>query len=314
MENSKFWLALAIWFVVLSGIAVCNWTYLLDKDEQLRNFGFLAAALMGAPLVIWRTMVLQRDVISKERDVEARESDVKLNSVNALSASYIQAMEHLGAMDPTSGPKVEIRLGAIYALEKIAMDNEDYRLQVFRVLEAYVNEQTRLLPEDGHTYQLNYKFSPRPDVNAVFEVLNLDRTCWISKTLEPHDYILRFDRCHLTGLLIRSMRYQYLFTHCNLLNATFSDSIFRPGSRFEVCNLVGANFDRTTAKWRNWNRSNFFDPAGLNPPASFFEADIRNSWRLTPEQLEGLDLRTTKRDRDLARDQPFPEGNEDDPY
>ena len=314
MESRKFWIALAIWSVVLLVIALCNWSYLIDKDEQLRNLGLVAAALMGAPLVIWRTMVLQRDVTSRERDVEARESDVKLNNINALSASYIQAMEHLGAMDPAGEPKVEIRIGAIYALEKIAIDNPDYRLQVIRVLEAYVNEQTRIPPEDGlTTYQENYKLSPRSDVAAVFEVLCQGNTPWISERLDIDGYYVSFKKCHLNGVMFLSRQLRCSFIECDLVAVTFKHSIFEPNSIFVNCDLTAAQFQNTTTRGCYWAMSKFIDDARSLHSANFDEADIRGSQALTPEQLEGIDLRTTKRDSHLACGQPFPEGN-DDPY
>ena len=305
MESLKFWIALAIWSVVLLVIALCNWSYLIDKDEQLRNLGFLAAALMGAPLVIWRTMVLQRDVI-------ARENDVKLNNINALSASYIQAMEHLGAMDPTGEPKVEIRIGAIYALEKIAIDNPGYRLQVIRVLEAYVNEQTRIPPEDGlTTYQENYNFHPRSDVEAVFEILSQNSTRWISERLDVNGYYVSFKKCHLNGLIFISRQLRCSFVECHLVAATLNHSIFEPNSLFYGCHLSMAQFQNTTARGCYWAKSKFIDDARSLHSANFDKADIRGSEGLTPEQLETVDLRTTKRDSHQACGQPFPYINDD---
>ena len=82
---------------------------------------------------------------------------------------------------------------------------------------------------------------------------------------------------------------------------------------FLDCNLKVAQFQKTTARGCFWRKSKFFDDAnGLNP-SKFDEADIRGSKDLTPEQLETVDLCTTKRDKHLACGQDFPEGN-DDPY
>jgi hypothetical protein len=57
-----------------------------------------------------------------------------------VTERFTRAIEHLGATDNTGARRLEIRLGGIYGLERIARDSEDDYWPVMEVLTAYIRE------------------------------------------------------------------------------------------------------------------------------------------------------------------------------
>jgi Pentapeptide repeats (8 copies) len=71
---------------------------------------------------------------------------------------FTKAINQLGEAGPE---KLAIRLGGIYALERIAMDSERDHWPVMEILTAYIREHA---PWPSH-------YSPAPDIQAVLTVL-----------------------------------------------------------------------------------------------------------------------------------------------
>jgi uncharacterized protein YjbI with pentapeptide repeats len=58
-----------------------------------------------------------------------------------ITDRFTKAIEQLGAVDTEGRPKLEVRLGAIYALERIARDSERDHWPIMEVLMAYVRRE-----------------------------------------------------------------------------------------------------------------------------------------------------------------------------
>ena len=97
--------------------------FLFKYSEQIRNLGLVLTALFGFPLILWRTSIANRQAITGE--------------ANHISDMFNKSIEQLGANNEGK-PSIERRIGAIFALEKIAINNQDYYPQIIDVLCAYV--------------------------------------------------------------------------------------------------------------------------------------------------------------------------------
>jgi hypothetical protein len=90
-----------------------------------------------------------------------------LSREGQITDRFTKAIEQLGALDSSGNPKIEVRLGGIYALERIARDSDrDYGV-IMEVLTAYVRKES---PRD--------KFAPRDatrtlreDIQAILTVI-----------------------------------------------------------------------------------------------------------------------------------------------
>ena len=122
----------------ISGTAEWFLRWMFARHEQLRNFGLILAALIGLPLLYWRGRSLDRS--SRAAEIQAKNADKQAENASKshVADTYTRAIEQLGAVDTKGEPNLELRLGGLYALEKIAKANEDYHPQIMEVLCAYV--------------------------------------------------------------------------------------------------------------------------------------------------------------------------------
>lgn len=104
-----------------------------DRFAALRYTVLILVALIGAPILIWRTVLTARQT--------------KIAQETHFTDLFTKAAEQLGAdkIDKSvtgegSVPNFEVRLGAIYALERIMHDSIRDRGPIVETLSAYVRE------------------------------------------------------------------------------------------------------------------------------------------------------------------------------
>ena len=96
----------------------------------------------------WRGQRITQESLQDTR--ENSEENLRLAREGQITERFTRAIDQLGATDEANNKKLEIRLGGIYALERIAGDSlamedspgRDYST-VMEVLTAYVRENTR---------------------------------------------------------------------------------------------------------------------------------------------------------------------------
>ena len=110
------------------------------------GFGALLVALLGAPFLIWNTVIKHKalgfqkeglftDRLSKAVEQLGVEKTVKLAGMNCKPVE-------------TTEPNIEVRVGAILLLERIAQDSTAYdkgrdHVRVMEILCAYVRENAK---------------------------------------------------------------------------------------------------------------------------------------------------------------------------
>jgi hypothetical protein len=126
-----------------------------DRKDLVQGFASVAqAAAVGLAGVVglvglfftWRSLRQTRD--SQAQTQENTQRTLELTEQGQITERFTRAIDQLGATDETTGkPKLEIRLGGIFALERIAWDSpeRDYST-VMEVLTAYVRENTSQPP------------------------------------------------------------------------------------------------------------------------------------------------------------------------
>ncbi|MEO0681907.1 MAG: hypothetical protein AAF192_15995, partial [Pseudomonadota bacterium] len=125
----------------------------------LRNLSFLLAGLVGVGFAIWRGWIAQRQAEAAAEQVLAAQEQVKIATNNNRTARLTEAVNQLGAdktvkvvVDGPDGakiteertePNLEVRLGGLYALERLSKDSEEDHITVMEILCAYVRENAR---------------------------------------------------------------------------------------------------------------------------------------------------------------------------
>jgi hypothetical protein len=283
--------------------AVFAWEDLNKADEVIRNVGLALAALVGLPFLVWRSIVAQQQVRVAEqgqitdrinkaveglgavrvkkshRSFEKKKHENKpqrpaneIVSYPTLGSGFSPAKgfgssEDLGYLETSSEertePNIEVRLGALYSLERIAQDSPRDHITIMEIICAYVRENT-----SGDYYKATtHDQTPRTDIQAAISVLarrsgnrialehslkfRLDlRGAWLA--------FIDFGKGDFTGALLNN---------CVIEKGNLRDCVLR-GCRFINCNLDGASFQETNLEGA------FFTGSSIKAPkdAPFFNS------------------------------------------
>jgi uncharacterized protein YjbI with pentapeptide repeats len=209
---------------------------------------------------------------------------LQVNREGQITERFTRAIEQLGATDHNEKAKLEIRLGGIYALERIATDSPDRDYStIMEVLTAYIRNNAPYSPNES---PMPTAESPRADTQAILDVLtrlqdrvpqeyrvapdlretNLEGANLEGANLQEAD----LGSVNLQGALLRGANFHKAsffgmelngaqFESANLSEARFGNCYLKE-ARFEKCNLQGACFGQNDLT-----------------SASFEKADLRGS-------------------------------------
>ena len=169
--------------------------------------GTLIIGLLGAPFLIWRTIVAQRTVdIAQENHI----TDLINKAVEGLGAfrterqgfSDEDGLKHdengVPIILETTKPNIEVRIGAILALERLAKNNpEVVHIQIMEILTAYIRQNSPVATLKPSRTPFN-RPKPRSDIQLVLSVLG--RRSVQGRRLErDKQFRLNLSDCDLSG-------------------------------------------------------------------------------------------------------------------
>jgi uncharacterized protein YjbI with pentapeptide repeats len=100
---------------------------------------------------------------------------VRVAEQGHITDRYTKAIEQLGALTAANKPNVEVRLGAIYALERIAFDSPRDHWPIMEVLTAYVRQNAPAPVQDttkeNEETIKKIKKKPATEIQAILTVL-----------------------------------------------------------------------------------------------------------------------------------------------
>jgi hypothetical protein len=185
-----------------------------QKKDLVQALGLLTAGVAGAVGIFftWRGQRITQESLQDTR--ENSEENLHLAREGQITERFTRAIDQLGATDEANNKKLEIRLGGIYALERIAVDSlamedspgRDYST-VMEVLTAYVRENTQAPgPSKGSSKAASTSneapaeadegaqqparpeaIRPTADIQAILDVLGR------AQTRAPEEYRTRLD-------------------------------------------------------------------------------------------------------------------------
>jgi hypothetical protein len=252
---------------------------------------------------------------------------VRVTEQGHITDRYTRAIEQLGAMTATNSPNVEVRLGAIYALERIAIDSPRDHGTIMEVLTAYVRENAPIsvltLSEDENRRAIEK--GPATEIQAILTVLGRRRRGrWHDHEghLDLRSSDLRganFWGTHMEGALFSGANlegaqfYRANLEDAHFLRANLKDAYFlgayAQGVHFEVASVEGATFDHARLEGAdftlaNARRASFrcarleatdFSEANVEG-ANFTDSDIRNALALHAASLSAKQIDSAQED------------------
>ena len=241
-----------------------------DKSEIVRNLGLVIAALVGLPLLIWRAHAADKSAKASEKQATVAEQ-------GHITERFTRAIDQLGSEE------LEVRLGAIYALERIAQDSPRDHWPIMETLTAYV--RTRASRPPGLD---PIELKPvTTDIQAVLTVLGRRRV-----EHEPGHQRLDLTLSDLGGAtLARGNLNRAKLTLANLVHANL-ESADLESAAFRGANLKGADLEGANLKGAN----------------------LKGAQGVTCHQLiQALHWETAYRDKELACGAPIPTEPEQTP-
>jgi uncharacterized protein YjbI with pentapeptide repeats len=250
------------------------------------------------------------------RRIEISQQELEATRDQQVTERFTRAIDQLGATDEANNKKLEIRLGGIYALERIAGDSlamddspgRDYST-VMEVLTAYVRENTTQAPgpsegsseaaapsneataaADEGTKQPPPLEPRRPtaDIQAILDVLSRTQADVAEEhrtRLDLHEADLQgadLIRANLQGSSLRGAILQRAhFQRANLQEANLRGADLR-GARLQEARLQRANLQEANLQGANLQEVNLHR-------ADLYEAILRDA-NLQEANLHGEDL------------------------
>ena len=226
------------------------------EDEHRRT---LAQILAGCGLLVGLYLTWRRNVRVAEETVRVAEE-------GHITDRFTKAIAQLGDKE------MAIRLGGIYALERLAKDSEKDHGPIMEVLTAYVRENAPRQEEDPQ----KAAEKPPTDIQAILTVIVRRETTGNNRRNDRLD----LSNTHLAGVII--------------LGADLSEANLG-GANLSGAHLVGADLSGATLGWAVSNRAGlmlaglmFSDPGGAN----LSEANLGGA-NLSEANLNGAHLSRT---------------------
>jgi hypothetical protein len=238
-EKVKQYPLISLFFILGVGllIAIPHWqvsginnsTVQATQENQDRTT--LAQILGGAAIGIGLYYTWRRIGIAEE-DLKATKKNLEVAQEGQITERFTRAVEQLGAVDKDGNPAIEIRLGGIYALERIANESDKDYWPIMEILTAYVRKNSHV--EYGER-TFSYEYS-----NAYKESIEIeDRKMQDKVSLDIHAIIS----------VIRRRRYFF--------NSGETDHLDLRGTNLREANFQGASNSRFEQK-HMWETVKFF--------------------------------------------------------
>lgn len=146
--------------LIFGAVMICrHWGWIVTESGStiIRNLGLVAGGLIAIGFGIWRGVVASHQA--------------KISHRGLLNERYQKGAEMLGS------PVLAVRLGGIYALQRLAEDEpEHYHVQIMRLFCSFVRNPTKDKDIDFYDYEaedksVNFRTVIRKDVQAAMTAI-----------------------------------------------------------------------------------------------------------------------------------------------
>ena len=215
-------IALSLAFVCLAWFF---WSWFSTNSEAVRNLALLIFALVGMPLAVWRTYIANQNTEIANKNSKIANKNTEITDRNSFTDIFTKAIEQLGATTTENKPKIEVRLGAIYALEKLSKANTEYYQPIIDILCSYVRQHAPIPPET----EPNESDCTRIDVQTVMTVIG-------RRTVIADETRLELADVYLPKISLMSAN----LSEANLNRAVLHKAKLN-GAKLRGAELIGAN-------------------------------------------------------------------------
>lgn len=157
-----FLMSLSAAFVIVGSVILGALSNDVTAGGQL-SAGALIVALLGAPFLIWRTMIAHQTLgFQKEGHITDRISKAveQLGAIKNIKNSILLPKDNTTITTEETVANIEVRIGAILSLERIVQDSVIYdngrdHVRIMEILCTYIRENTKTKPIDFNLDEWN---------------------------------------------------------------------------------------------------------------------------------------------------------------
>ena len=135
-----------------------------EKKDFIQAVGVLLAAL-AALGGLYFTRTSTKDQLEQAR--KSQEQTQRLTEQGQITDRFTRAIDQLGKVDENNNKLFEIRIGGIYALQRIAGESEKDYGPIMEILTAYVREHAPWPPKE----EVEEGKPPEADIQAILTVI-----------------------------------------------------------------------------------------------------------------------------------------------
>lgn len=297
--NRYAWFLIPFWLLLIGAVSFTLFSLfdghfragaIASEDIRWRYLSITAmiaalGAMIAVPFTLVRVYVNERQARTAEaglitdRITKAIEQLGAEKTVKALDDGFAQKVG-----EQAKTPNLEIRLGAILALERLAMETKPVRMEITKLLASYIRlnggrdpyptHQDEWLDGQSHHRVAAVKKlpAPWPDLQMASEVIGrLIKAYGVEDEFQVELRNANLQRVDLNGLCLKYAR---------LHGADLRGGVFK-GSDFTKCNMAGANLAYADL------REATFSNATLNK-VNVRGADLSDAKGLTQEHVKAL--------------------------
>jgi len=212
------------------------------------------AQIVGGAVVLAGLYVTWRRLSATEKTVEATWKSVNVSQEGQITERFTQAIDQIGSNRPDGLPKLEIRLGGIYALERIARDSERDHWPIMEVLTAYIRENA---PWTADEPAARTPAATPADIQAILTVLGRrtrsyrregNRRLDLSRADLPGANLVgaHLEGANLTGTHLEGANLTGAHLEGAILIESHLEEANLTGTHLEEANLTGAHLEEAT--------------------------------------------------------------------
>jgi hypothetical protein len=286
-----FWWAVAGAALVLILWKVPQWqvahvqglkpTEQFDRENEARK---TLAQILGGTVLLAGGFATWRNLKLTQQSLKLTQQSQLIMEQGQITDRFTKAIEQLGAVYPDGKTKkLEVRLGGIYALERIANDSERDHWPIVEVLCTYVRGNARVKP-----HGVSKQSHPDADIQAILTVLGRR-----NRSYEKPDQRLDLARTDLSGANLSEANLSGAhFLKANLSGAYFLKANLS-GAYFPKANLSGAFLGKANLSGAYFGEANlsgaYLNEADLSK-ARIVLTDLREARGLTQEQIDKAEI------------------------
>ncbi len=246
-----------------------------QKKDLVQALGLITAGVAGAVGIYftWRGQRLTRQAQEENQrttqaQLENAQEELRLTRQGQITERFTRAIDQLG------NKSLEIRLGGIYALQRIANESEEDYEPIVEVLTAYIRKNSPRTP--------NLTLPPA-DIKATVAVLARLLVRRGHRGEDP----LHLVPVELAGTNLKEANFQVINRMVNLERANFQEALLSKAD-FGDTNLFYAYFERADLREGNLLGANL--GSGHLQEADLEQADLRET-NLTSADFRNATLR-----------------------